>query len=69
VGLRAGLDTVEKSKISFPCRESNSGRPDCSPSLHRLRYIYFYSVVVYLMTLSVAHIIVLIVPNGWNISE
>jgi hypothetical protein len=26
VGLRAGLDIMEKRKISYPCRESNRGR-------------------------------------------
>jgi hypothetical protein len=30
VGPRAGLDVTEKRKISFPCRESNPGRPACS---------------------------------------
>jgi hypothetical protein len=36
VGTRAGLDAVEKSKITFPCQESNPGHPTHSPSLHRL---------------------------------
>jgi hypothetical protein len=31
---RAGLDAVEKRKISCPCRESNPGRPEHSPSLY-----------------------------------
>jgi hypothetical protein len=32
VGPRADLNTVEKRKIPFPCRESNPGRPVRSPS-------------------------------------
>jgi hypothetical protein len=35
VGSKAGLDAVEKRKI-LSCRESNPGRPVCSPSLYRL---------------------------------
>jgi len=30
VGLRAGLDTVERRKNSSPCRQSNPGRPSRS---------------------------------------
>jgi hypothetical protein len=30
VGSKAGLDAVEKRKISFPCRESNPDRLACS---------------------------------------
>jgi hypothetical protein len=40
VGPRAGLDAVEQIKISFPCRESNPGRPTYSPSLYRLSRLY-----------------------------
>jgi hypothetical protein len=36
VGLRAGLDTVDKRKISYPYQESNPGRLARSPSLSRL---------------------------------
>jgi hypothetical protein len=28
-----GLQTVDRRKATFPCRESNLGRPACSPSL------------------------------------
>jgi hypothetical protein len=38
VGPRAGLDAMEKRKISFSCRRSNPGRPARSPSLYRLSY-------------------------------
>jgi hypothetical protein len=38
VDPRAGLDTVEKRKISCPCRKSKPGRPARSPSLYRLSY-------------------------------
>jgi hypothetical protein len=38
VGPKAGLDAVEKRKISCPCRESDPGRPAVSPSLYRLSY-------------------------------
>jgi hypothetical protein len=34
----AGMDAVEKMKISRPCRESSPGRPVHSPSLYRLRH-------------------------------
>jgi hypothetical protein len=37
-GTRAGLDSVEKRKISFPCLESNLSRPAHSPSIYRLSY-------------------------------
>jgi hypothetical protein len=37
VGLRVGLDAVEKRRI-LHCRGSNSGRPARSPSLYRLSY-------------------------------
>jgi hypothetical protein len=37
MGLRAGLDAVDKRKI-FPYCESNPGRPARSPSLYRLSY-------------------------------
>jgi hypothetical protein len=33
---KAGLDAMEKRKISCPYRESNLGRPACSLSLYRL---------------------------------
>jgi hypothetical protein len=36
VGPRAGLDAVEKRKISCPCWESNPGRPSRGPLLYRL---------------------------------
>jgi hypothetical protein len=36
VGPRFCLDAVEKSKISWPYRESYPDRPDRSPSLNRL---------------------------------
>jgi hypothetical protein len=38
VGPRAGLDAVEKRKISRPSRESNPGRSTRSPLLYRLSY-------------------------------
>jgi hypothetical protein len=38
---RAGLDAVEKREVSYPCRESNPGRPSHSTSLYRLRYPSF----------------------------
>jgi hypothetical protein len=38
VDPRAGLDTVEKRKTSWPCQESNSGREAHSLSLYRLSY-------------------------------
>jgi hypothetical protein len=47
VGLRHGLDAVEKRK-SCPCRESNPGRPTCSPSLYRLRYPDSFNCFIYL---------------------
>jgi hypothetical protein len=42
VGPRAGLDAVEKRKISCPCQESNTGPLARSPSLYRLRYADSY---------------------------
>jgi hypothetical protein len=38
MGPRAGLDLVEKRKISCPCLESNPGRPAYSLSLYRLSF-------------------------------
>jgi hypothetical protein len=38
VGPRAGLDNVEKRKMSYPCWESNCPRPACSLSLYRLSF-------------------------------
>jgi hypothetical protein len=38
VGPTAGLDIVEKRKISYPYLESNPGRPSRSQSLYRLSY-------------------------------
>jgi hypothetical protein len=38
VGPRASLDDVEKRKISFSYRESNSGRPARSQLLYLLSY-------------------------------
>jgi hypothetical protein len=38
VGRRVALDDVEKRQISFPCWESNCGRPVRSSSLYRLSY-------------------------------
>jgi hypothetical protein len=38
VGPIAGMDAVEYRKISYPCRESNPGRPAHSTSLFRLRH-------------------------------
>jgi hypothetical protein len=38
VDARTGLDAVEKIKLSFHCRESNSDSPDRSPSVYRLSY-------------------------------
>jgi hypothetical protein len=38
VGPRAGLDAVEKRKISCPCRGSNPGSPARSPSTYQARY-------------------------------
>jgi hypothetical protein len=32
------VSTLEKRKISCPCRESNAGSPACSPPLYRLSY-------------------------------
>jgi hypothetical protein len=43
VGPVAGLDDVEKRNI-LPCRESNSGSLDHSPSLNRLSYPDSYFV-------------------------
>jgi hypothetical protein len=37
---QVGLDAVEKRKITYPFRVSNSGRPACSPSLYRLKQKY-----------------------------
>jgi hypothetical protein len=34
VGLRTGLNAVEKRKISYPCPELNPGRPARSLSLY-----------------------------------
>jgi hypothetical protein len=36
VDPRAGVDAVEKGRMFFPSRESNSGRPAYSPSQYRL---------------------------------
>jgi hypothetical protein len=36
VGSKVGLDAVEKRKISYPCRESNPGRPSHGSSVYRL---------------------------------
>jgi hypothetical protein len=36
VSPRAGLDDVERRKISYLCWESKPGRPAHSPSLYRL---------------------------------
>jgi hypothetical protein len=38
VGLRAGVDAVEKRKSLCPCRKSNTDLPNHSPSLYPLRY-------------------------------
>jgi hypothetical protein len=38
VGPRTGLDSVEERKISYPCRDLNSGPPVRGPSLYRLSY-------------------------------
>jgi hypothetical protein len=38
VDPKAGLDAVEKIKLTCPWRESNLGRPVRSPSLYRLSY-------------------------------
>jgi hypothetical protein len=38
MGPRAGLDVMEKIKVSYSCRKSNPGRPASSPSLYRLSY-------------------------------
>lgn len=37
MGPGAGVDIVEKRK-SYPCRDSNPGRPAPSPCLYRLSY-------------------------------
>jgi hypothetical protein len=37
-GSIAGLDAMAERKISWSCRESNTGRPVRSPSLYRLSY-------------------------------
>jgi hypothetical protein len=39
---RAGLDAVEYRKISYPCWESNPGRPAGSLSLYRLGYSGYF---------------------------
>jgi hypothetical protein len=38
MGPRAGLDAVKKRKVSFPCWESNPGRPASSTLLYKLSY-------------------------------
>jgi hypothetical protein len=40
VGPRAGLHAVEKKRLSH-CRDSNTRRPSCSPSIYRLSYPEF----------------------------
>jgi hypothetical protein len=45
VGLRVGLDAVEKRK-SFHCRESNPGRPACCPTPYRLSYPDSYDLIL-----------------------
>jgi hypothetical protein len=42
---RAGLDTVERRKISCPCQESNPGRPSRSPSPYRLK-LSFPNIII-----------------------
>jgi hypothetical protein len=44
VGPRAGLDDVEKIKISFPCQESNFGLPARNQLLYQLSYPGSYSL-------------------------
>jgi hypothetical protein len=43
VGSRAGLDTVSKTKIPIPRRESNPARPGRSKSLYLLSYAITWS--------------------------
>jgi hypothetical protein len=45
VGPTAGMDDVEKSKTSCPCRDSNSVRPIRSSSLYLLSYLFVLTVI------------------------
>jgi hypothetical protein len=44
---RAGLNTAEKRKFSYPRRELIPGCPDRSPSLYRLKYSGFWTLDKY----------------------
>jgi len=48
VGLRVGLDAVEKSNIPLACRESNTGRP--ARGLVLCWLIYLWTVPLWLCT-------------------
>jgi hypothetical protein len=43
LGPRDSPNSVGKRRISYPCRQSNPGRPVRSPSLYRLSYPGFQS--------------------------
>jgi hypothetical protein len=66
VGPRAGLNTAEKRKISWSCRESKPGRPDRSPSLY---HVYIYIVVHINRVPGVSHLCSIVAGSFENGNE
>jgi hypothetical protein len=62
MGVRAGVDEVEKRKI-LHCRESNPDRPAYSPSLYRLSYPD--SQINNLLKLSLYHLLTFLVGKSY----